>query len=133
LLHNLKHNKVLHARVILITITSEDMPRFDPDERIEINILEHQVLYQVIVHCGFMENPDTMQLLKELGRRGLHCKLEDTTFFLSKSSIARGTRRGILSWRGGLFRWVQKNAPPASEYFNVPPNRVIELGTQLTL
>ena len=133
LLHNLKHNKVLHERVFIFNITTEDVPRVIDEEAIEVNILVPKEAWQVIVHCGFMENPDTLRVLRLLKQRGIAVELEETTFFLGKSTIARGGRRGLFSWRRDLFRWMQRNAPPAAEYFNVPPDRVIELGTQMTL
>ena len=133
LLHNLKHNKVLHERVYIFTITTEDVPRVDVEEVLEINVLVPQAAYQVIIHCGFMENPDTPRILRLLAQRGLRIEIEETTFFLGKSTIARAERRGLFSWRRDLFRWMQRNAPPAAEYFNLPPDRVVELGTQMSL
>ncbi|HTD91168.1 MAG TPA: potassium transporter Kup [Burkholderiales bacterium] len=133
LLHNLKHNKVLHERVVFLTITTEDVPKVDDDERIEVEMLVAQSVYQVVVRYGFMENPDVMHVLKLLGQRGLRFEIEETTFFLGKSTIARAERRGLFTWRREVFRWMQRNAPSAAEYFKLPPDRVIELGTQLRL
>jgi KUP system potassium uptake protein len=133
LLHNLKHNKVMHERVVFLTVTTEDVPKVDDDERIEVDMLAPQSVYQVVVHYGFMEDPDAMHVLKLLGQRGLRFTLEDTTFFLGKSTIARAEHRGLFTWRREVFRWMQRNAPSAVEYFNLPPDRVIELGTQLKL
>ena len=133
LLHNLKHNKVLHERVVFLTITTEDVPRVADEDRTEVDVLVPQRLYQVIVHYGFMENPDVMQVLRLLGRRGLRFDTEETTFFLGKSTIARAERPGLFAWRRDVFRWMQRNTPPAAEYFKLPPGRVIELGTQLQL
>ncbi len=133
LLHNLKHNKVLHERVVFLTMTTEDVPRVEDEERIEVNMLVPQSIYQVIVRYGFMEDPDAMHVLKLLGQRGLRCELEETTFFLGKSTIARAQQRGLFTWRREVFRWMQRNAPSAAEYFKLPPDRVIELGTQLKL
>jgi len=133
LLHNLKHNKVLHERIFLFSVTAEDVPRVPDEERLEINMLVPREAYQIIIHCGFMENPDTPRALKLLGQRGLPVAMEETTFFLGKSTIARAERRSLFSWRRGVFRWMQRNAPSAVEYFNLPPDRVVELGTQMTL
>ena len=133
LLHNLKHNKVMHERVIFLTMTTEDVPRVDDDERIEVDILVPKSIYQVIVHYGFMENPDVMRVLKLLGHRGLRLELAETTFFMGKSTIARAEYRGLFTWRREVFRWMQRNSPSMVEYFNLPPDRVIELGTQLRL
>ncbi len=133
LLHNLKHNKVMHERIIFLTMTTEDVPRVDDDERIEVDMLVPQSVYQVIVRYGFMEDPDAMHVLKLLGLRGLRLEIDETTFFLGKSTIARAERRGLFTWRREVFRWMQRNAPSAAAYFNLPPDRVIELGTQLKL
>ena len=133
LLHNLKHNKVMHERVIFLTMTTEDVPQVDDDERIEVDMLVPQSVYQVIVRYGFMEDPDAMHVLKLLGLRGLRFEIDETTFFLGKSTIARAEHRGLFTWRREVFRWMQRNAPSAAAYFNLPPDRVIELGTQLKL
>ena len=133
LLHNLKHNKVLHERVVFLTMTTEDVPRVADDERIEVDMLVPQSVYQVTVRYGFMEDPDAMHVLKLLGQRGLRFEIEETTFFLGKSTIARAEHRGLFTWRREVFRWMQRNAPPAAEYFKLPPDRVVELGTQVRL
>jgi len=133
LLHNLKHNKVLHERVVLIAITTEDLPRVADEDRTEVEVITPQKVYQVIVHYGFMENPDAMHVLKLLGRRGLRFEINETTFFLGKTTIARAQRRGLFTWRREVFRWMQRNTPSAAEYFKLPPDRVIEIGTQLKL
>jgi len=133
LLHNLKHNKVLHERVIFMTVTTEEVPKVADDERTEVEVLVPQSVYQVVVRYGFMEDPDIMHVLPLLARRGLRFELEETTFFLGKSTIARAERRGLFTWRRDVFRWMQRNASSAVEYFNLPPNRVVELGTQITI
>ena len=96
-------------------------------------MLVPQSVYQVVVRYGFMEDPDTMHVLKLLGQRGLRLEIEETTFFLGKTTIARAQHRGLFTWRREVFRWMQRNAPSAVEYFKLPPDRVIELGTQLRL
>ena len=133
LLHNLKHNKVMHERVIFLTMTTEDVPQVADDERIEVDVLAPQSVYQVTVRYGFMEDPDAMHVLRLLGQRGLRFDLAETTFFLGKSTIARAEHTGLFTWRRRLFRWMQRNAPSAVEYFKLPPDRVVELGTQVRL
>jgi KUP system potassium uptake protein len=96
-------------------------------------MLVPQSIYQVIVHYGFMEDPDMMHVIKLLAERGLRLDVNETTFFLGKTTIARAERRGLFTWRRDLFRWMQRNAPSAAEYFNLPPDRVVELGTQIKL
>jgi KUP system potassium uptake protein len=133
LLHNLKHNKVLHERLVFLSIVTEEVPRVPDEERTEIDVIERGHCYQVAVHYGFREEPDIPYALKLLGQRGLAFDLEETTFFLGKTSIARAEKRGVFTWRRELFRWMQRNAPSAAEYFRLPPARVIELGTQITV
>jgi KUP system potassium uptake protein len=87
----------------------------------------------VAVHYGYREEPDIPYALKLRGQRGLAFDLEETTFVLGKTSIARAEKRGVFTWRRELFRWMQRNAPSAAEYFRLPPARVIELGTQITV
>jgi len=133
LLHNLKHNKVLHERVVFFTIETADVPRLPNDERTDVHVIVHKRVYQATVRYGFMEDPDAMRALALLSRHGLRFERDETTFFLGKSTIARAERPGLFTWRRELFRWMQRNSPSAVEYFKLPPDRVIELGTQLTL
>jgi len=133
LLHNLKHNKVLHERVVFLSIVTEEVPRLPDEERTEIDVLERNRCYKVTLHYGFREEPDLLHALKLLAERGLSFEIEETTFFLGKTSIARAERPGLFTWRRELFRWMQKNSPTAAEYFRLPPARVIELGTQISL
>ena len=133
LLHNLKHNKVLHERLVFLTIVTEEVPRLPDEERTEIDMLERGRCYKVALHYGFREEPDIPHALTLLAERGLTFELADTTFFLGKTSIARAERRGLFTWRRELFRWMQRNSPSAAEYFRLPPARVIELGTQISV
>lgn len=133
MLHNLKHNKVLHERVVLFTIENLDVPRVPDSERTEVSVLVPKRAYQATARYGFMEEPDAMRALALLARHGLRFERNETTFFLGKSSIALAERPGLFTWRRRLFRWMQRNSPTAAEYFKLPPDRVIELGTQLRL
>ncbi|RPI42534.1 MAG: potassium transporter Kup [Betaproteobacteria bacterium] len=133
LLHNLKHNKVLHERIVFLRVVTEEVPRIPDDERTEIDVLERGRCYKVTLRYGFREEPDIPHALKLLGQRGLSFELDETTFFLGKTSIARAERRSVFTWRRELFRWMQKNSPSAAEYFRLPPSRVIELGTQISV
>jgi KUP system potassium uptake protein len=133
LTHNLKHNKVLHERIFFFTIVNEDEPRIPDDERTEIEVVAAKRLYQVTFRYGFMESPDVLQGLKLLEKRGLHFELAQTTFFLGRSSIAPAAKRGFFTWRRELFRWMQRNAPSATEYLNIPPECTVELGTRITV
>jgi KUP system potassium uptake protein len=133
LLHNLKHNKVLHERVVFFTIATADVPRVPDAERTDVRVIKPKRLYQATVRYGFMEDPDAMRALGLLARHGLRFERDETTFFLGKSTIAPAEKTGLFTWRRRLFRWMQRNSPSAVAYFKLPPDRVIELGTQLRL
>jgi KUP system potassium uptake protein len=133
MLHNLKHNKVLHERVVFFTIATADVPRLPDAERTEVTVLVPKRAYHATARYGFMEEPDAMRALALLARHGLRFERNETTFFLGKSSVALAERVGLFTWRRRLFRWMQRNSPTAVEYFKLPPDRVIELGTLLRL
>jgi len=133
LLHNLKHNKVLHERIVFLTVVDEEVPHVPDDERIHLRIIERGRVYQALMHYGFMEEPDVARGMKLLARHGLTFDSMLTTFFLGKSTIARATRPGLFTWRRELFRWMQRNSPATAEYFNLLPERVVELGTRVTI
>ncbi len=133
LMHNLKHNKVLHQRIVFLTIGNEDVPRINDLERTEVRVIERGHVYQATLHYGFMEEPDVPKGLKLLERHGLKFEALETTFFLGKASLARAAKPGLFTWRRELFRWMQRNSPATAEYFKLLPDRVIELGTRVTL
>jgi len=133
LMHNLKHNKVLHQRMVFLTIGNEDVPRVADHERTEVRVIERGHVYQATLHYGFMEDPDVPKGLKLLERHGLKFEALDTTFFLGKATLARAAKPGFFTWRRELFRWMQRNSPATAEYFRLVPERVIELGTRVTL
>jgi KUP system potassium uptake protein len=133
LLHNLKHNKVLHERVVFLTIVDAEVPHVPDAERTELRVLERGRLYQVLLSYGFMEEPDVQHGMKLLERHGLSFDPMQTTFFLGRSTIARAARPSLFTWRRELFRWMQRNSPATAEYFNLVPERVVELGTRVTI
>jgi KUP system potassium uptake protein len=133
LLHNLKHNKVLHERIVFLSIGNEDVPHLTDQERTEVHVIERGHVYQATLHYGFMEQPDVPKGLKLLERHGLKFETLETTFFLGKATLARAAKPGLFTWRRELFRWMQRNSPASAEYFGLPPDRVIELGTRVTL
>jgi KUP system potassium uptake protein len=133
LLHNLKHNKVLHERILFLTIVNADLPRVADRERVELRVIERGHVYQANLHYGFMEQPDVPKGLKLIERHGLKFEALETTFFLGKTTLARAAKPGLFTWRRELFRWMQRNSPATGEYFKLLPERVIELGTKVTL
>ncbi len=132
LLHNLKHNKILHERIFLVTIVTTDTPYVTREERVEYEILGHG-FYRVIVNFGFMEHPDLPEALAELKQYGHHLKMMETTFYLSREVIVPTLKHGMALWRERLFAVMSKNAMSASEFFRIPTDRVVEIGTQLEI
>ncbi|MEO6967077.1 MAG: potassium transporter Kup [Rhodanobacteraceae bacterium] len=133
LLHNLKHNKVLHERNVILTGDTLETPYADPDERIQIEDLGRG-FYRVTLRFGFAEDPDVPAALANCAARGLPFDMMDTTFFLSRETIvAGGARPGMARWRDKLFAFMARNALPATAFFRIPGNRLIELGTQVEI
>jgi KUP system potassium uptake protein len=132
LLHNLKHNKVLHEQVVLLTILSEDVPHVAPEERVEVQPLEMGFV-RVIARYGFVENPSIPDILKRGREQGLQFQLMSTSFFLGRETLIPSKKPGMAMWREALFSWMSRNARSATAFFRIPPNRVVELGTQVEL
>jgi len=132
LLHNLKHNKVLHERVVFLTVVIRDIPYVEADERIEVKSLGCD-FYQFLAYYGFKEDPDVPELLEESGRRGFAFEMMETSFFVSRETLIPIVGPGMAMWRERLFASMSKNAVKASEFFQIPTNRVVELGTQVEL
>jgi KUP system potassium uptake protein len=132
LLHNLKHNRVLHQRVVLLTIIVEEVPRVGDEQRASIEVLGDGI-YRLTAHYGFMEEIDVPALLKLASTDELKLKAVESTFFLSRETIITGKRRGMMRWRAWLFALLSRNAQPATEFFKLPPNRVVELGMHVEL
>jgi len=132
LLHNLKHNKVLHERVVLLTVTTRDIPKVPLSERLQIEELGCS-FQQVEAFFGFKEDPDVPKLLEQCALRGFPFDMMDTSFFVSRETLIATVAPGMALWRERLFVSMSKNATKASEFFNVPTNRVVELGTQVEL
>ncbi|HYO70908.1 MAG TPA: potassium transporter Kup [Archangium sp.] len=132
LLHNLKHNKVLHEQVMLLTIASEEVPHVPPEDRVEVIKLEEGFV-RVIARYGFMENPSIPDILKRAKTKGLQFNLMGTSFFLGRETLIPSKKRGMAMWREALFSWMSRNARSATAYFRIPPNRVVELGAQVEL
>jgi KUP system potassium uptake protein len=132
LLHNLKHNKVLHERVVLLTLVTRDIPRVSRADRLKVSELGCNFM-QIEAFYGFMEDQDIPALLEECGRRGIAFDMMDTSFFASRETLIPTVAPGMALWREKLFVSMSKNATKATEYFRIPTNRVVELGTQVEL
>ncbi len=131
LLHNLKHNKVLHETVILMTILTENVPRVLPEKRREIKALGEN-LFRINLRYGFMENPNIPRVLKT-SSRDFDVDINDTTFFLSRETIIPRGKLSMPLWRIRLFVGMVRNTGSATHFFRIPPDRVIEIGVQMQL
>lgn len=132
LLHNLKHNKVLHERVIILTVAIAEVPWVDDEDRIEVIDLGDN-FYRVLFHYGFMQEPDVPSALKRIENCGPKFKMMDTSFFLARQTLLASERPGMAIWREKLFAWMLQNAESAMSFFKLPTNRVVELGSQLEI
>lgn len=132
LLHNLKHNKVLHRRIVFLTIQVDEDPRVANDERVEIEKLPHG-FWRVRARFGFFEDPDVPSVLATCATRGLEFKENETTFFLSRETIIPAKKAGMALWREHLFAVMARNAQSATAFFRLPANRVVELGMQVEI
>lgn len=132
LLHNLKHNKVLHERVVLLTILGEEIPYVRTAERLKVQDLG-KGFYRIIGRYGFMEDPNVPELLERAKAEGLEFKPLETTYFLGRETLIPSQKPGMAKWRTRLFGFMSRNAHRATSYFRIPPNRVVELGAMVEL
>uniref|UniRef100_UPI0027B9C555 potassium transporter Kup n=1 Tax=Dokdonella sp. TaxID=2291710 RepID=UPI0027B9C555 len=132
LLHNLKHNKVLHERNLILTVETVDTPTVEPDECVAVRPLGDE-FFSVTLRFGFAEDMDVPQALAVIKGCGAALDMMDTTFFLSRESIVALDRSGMALWRDKLYAFLQRNALPATAFFRIPGNRLIELGTQVEI
>jgi KUP system potassium uptake protein len=132
LVHNLKHNQVLHERVVILTIQTVEVPHVHAATRVEVEELSCG-FHRVIGRFGFMEDPDVPQILSACEKQGLHFQAERTTFFLSRETIIASHQPGMFMWRERLFAFMSRNAQSATAFFRIPPNRVVELGMQVEI
>lgn len=133
LLHNLKHNKVLHERNLLVTIRVSEIPYVDEVNRMEIEILD-KGFYRIGLNYGFQEEPDVPKALeKAFGELGLEYNLMDISFFVSRERLVPSMSNKMSKWREKLFISMQKNTSPVSDFYKIPSNRVVELGSQIEI
>jgi KUP system potassium uptake protein len=132
LLHNLKHNKVLHERVILLTVKIADEPFVAEAERLVLEEMG-QGFHRMIIRYGFMQEADVPAALAKVRNCGAEFKMMDTSFFLARQTLLPAARPGMMLWREKLFAWMLRNAESAMEFFRLPTNRVVELGSQVEI
>ncbi len=132
LLHNLKHNKVLHQQVVLATVNIHDVPHVSADERLKVEHLANG-FHRVAINYGFKDEPDLPREMDACAAYGLNMDMMDTSFFIGKETLITKSSSQMALWRVKLFVAMFRNADSASNYFKLPPNRVVELGAQVTL
>ncbi|MBX3717393.1 MAG: potassium transporter Kup [Burkholderiales bacterium] len=133
MLHNLKHNKVMHERIVFLTVVTHDVPVVPVEDRVQLSRLR-EGFWQMEAWYGFKEHPDVGEIFASCRRQyGLAFEPMETSFFLSRETIVAGERRGMATWRDHLFAWMSRNATRATDFFNIPINRVVELGTHVDI
>jgi KUP system potassium uptake protein len=132
LLHNLKHNKILHERVILLTVKIADEPYIAEADRILKEDLG-QGFHRIVIRYGFMQDADVPAALAKVHDCGAEFRMMDTSFFLARQTLLPAEKPGMMLWREKLFAWMLRNAESAMEFFKLPTNRVVELGSQVEI
>ena len=132
LLHNLNHNKVLHERNVLLTVSTIDIPHVPDEERIEVNSLGTD-FYRAVVRYGFKDDPDVPRALELASAKGFKFAMMETSFFLSRQTLIPKVGPGMALWQEKLFAVMSRNASSATTFFKIPANRVVELGTRIEL
>jgi KUP system potassium uptake protein len=133
LLHNLKHNRVMHERVIFLSAHTRNVPHVEAEDMAEVTDLE-EGCWQVVVRLGFQDEYDVGAIFEVLAKHhDLELAVNECSFFLSRQNVLAESGQGMWRWRQRLFGWMLRNAQPASDFFRIPPNRVIEIGTQVVI
>lgn len=132
LLHNLSHNKVLHERVVFLTVHMREVPWVPAEEQVAVAELGHNC-FQLDVQYGFKDEPDIPGILRQCGGLGLTFEMMETSFFIARQTVISAPGGGMAPWREHLFVMLSRNARAAADYYQIPPNRVIELGTQVEI
>jgi KUP system potassium uptake protein len=132
LLHNLKHNKVLHERVVFLAVLTAEVPHVPAESRGTVEDLGHGC-YRVLLNYGFMQEPNVPEALAALKDKGMEFPRLETTYFLGRETLIPSSKPGMAIWREHLFAAMNRNARTATSFFSLPPNRVVELGAQIEL
>jgi KUP system potassium uptake protein len=133
LVHHLKHTRVVHRQVVVLTILTSDVPTVPASERIEYEELGDG-FFRVVAHYGFMQTPDVPEVLRETARNTtLHVPMHQTSFFVGRETLVLGGPSRMSRWRKALFGFLWRNAQSPTAYYQLPPGRVVELGTQIEL
>jgi KUP system potassium uptake protein len=132
LLHHFKHNKVLHQVVVILSIATDAVPEVADADKVRVKSFG-QGFWGVTAHYGFKESPDVMDVLRRCKAHSLPVNEADTSFYLGRETLRSVKGRGMAEWRKVLFRFLSRNARSATDFFALPPNRVVEIGAQIEL
>ncbi len=132
LLHNLKHNRVVHERVVFLTVITEEVPHVPENERLEVQHLGRR-FYRFLLRYGYLDETDVPAALKLATRFNFEFNDMETSFFLGRETVMPSRRPGMALWREHLFAWMMRSATSAMDFFKLPPNRVVEMGTQVEI
>jgi KUP system potassium uptake protein len=133
LIHNIEHNKVLHENVILLSIQWPEIPYVPHEERVNVRKLE-KGFYQVILNYGFMEYPNVPRVLTQLcDMNGIDINMNNVSYFLGRERVLPSDRPGMARWREVLFAFMSRNARNATDFFRLPPDRVVEVGAEVEI
>ena len=132
LVHNLAHNKVLHEKVVFLTVVTEDVPHVGPTERVTVKHIG-KGFHTVVARYGFMDDPSIEDVLESCRGKALNIRMEGTTFFLGRETLVASERPGMAQWREQLFSFMSRNALRATAFFKIPANQVFEVGAQVEL
>ncbi len=132
LLHHIKHNKVLHEQVVLLSVVTDRVPEVPPETRLTVKELK-QGFFQVVAHYGFMQSPNVPDVLRLCKHQGLTVAEGDVSYFLGRETLLTTGTSGLSRWRKLLFAFLSRNARSATSFFGIPPNRVVEMGAQIEL
>lgn len=132
LMHNLKHNKVLHEKNVILTVRTTDRPRVDPANRVSIEPISDD-FKKLVISYGFMEQPNVPKALGVCRKQGLKFDIMSTSFFLGRRSVIASSTEGMPLWQDRLFIFLMRNAANPTDFFHIPPGRVVELGTQVSV
>jgi len=132
LLHHVKHNKVLHTKVVLLSITTENIPFAVGNASLQVRELDHG-FYRVVARVGFTQQPNLPKILARCHKHGLETTPGDTTYYLGRQTLLTTGKSKIAPWRKMVFSFLARNSRPPSAFFSLPPNRVVELGLQIEL
>jgi len=132
MLHNLKHNKVVHERVVFLTVMTEEVPHVKDDERIEVQHLGRR-FYRMVMRYGYMDETNIPEDLATYAPSNFEFNNMESSYFLGRETLIPSRRPGMPLWREGLFSWMSRSATSAMDFFKLPPDRVVEVGTQVEI